>query len=133
MNVIDLELYRWQWHNLKYKDEPFIATLPKQSGKTTMLGRITRILENNRQDFVFVVSTEANRNIINRQYGINKDKILVFPPVLASANFVLQTQGVDYKDKHLLIDEYTFYSPHALKELLRMKWKSVVMAGTLKL
>ena len=74
MNVIDLELYRWKLHrmcafntasmqlkprswgsstfiyNIEYKS--FISTLPRQCGKTEIIIRMAKILQEEREDLL---------------------------------------------------------------------------------
>lgn len=132
MNIIDLELYKWHWQNLtKISREPFISTLPRQSGKTTMLMKMANILDNNRENFLIIVPTMNEKQLIKNKYKIDDSKIFILPKSLAAAGFVLKNSGINnYKDINLLVDEYTCYNIYAIKELLRLQWKSISMVGT---
>src|SRR5574337_1021551 len=124
MNIIDLELYRWHWFNLNKKiRDPFICTLPRQSGKTTMLIKMANMLQRENEDFLIAAPTLSEKNNITNIYNITPNKIFVMPKQIASANFILRTEGImTYNNRHLLIDEYTQYTKNAVKELLRLDW-----------
>src|SRR5574342_1380688 len=95
MNIIDLELYRWQLHRLgafntlKLKPRSmglskltwwmeygaFISILPRQSGKTEMLIRMAKILQEEKEPFIFVVPTKTIKDNILQRLNIDPNKI----------------------------------------------------------
>lgn len=145
MNVVDLELYRWQlhragtkFHRLKQKTKfawslesgAFISMLPRQSGNTELLIRIAKILQEEKEDFIFVVAHNNMRNIILSRLSMDPKKIEVIMTATTAFNF----KNIENKEQiNLLIDEYMLIDRHAMREMFKMNWKSISMTGGLKL
>ena len=152
MNLIDLELYKWQLHrmgafnSLKLKSRSvgisklawwaeggaFISMMPRQSGKTEMMIRMAKIFQKENQEFLFVVPYSDMKKDILRRFPINENKIEVLMTATTAFNFG-RVPSREYKNTNLLIDEYNLLHKDALKNLFNMDWKSVSMTGGLKL
>ena len=165
MRYIDLELHRWQWqwHNEVYlqakrikdasKTMPlplywkeygaFVSVIPRQLGKTTMIGEIINYL--------------SQSVLLHNKYDINDedfimDDVLVVVPTRRMINFVVSKIGIprrcvcsingfcwyrNVKDtknpqKHLFVDEFDFIDRKDISHLLDWNWKSVTMVSSLK-
>lgn len=151
MNIVDLELYKWQLHRLGAFGIPklkprnmgiskfswwmeygaFISMLPRQSGKTEMLIRMAKMFQTEGQNFLFVVPNATMRNEILRRFSIDPKHIEVVMTATLSFNF----KYMDTRPQHtnLLVDEYTLLHNDAIKGLFKMDWKSISMTGGLKL
>jgi len=147
MNAINLELYRWKMHRIKVgsfksnigyprsnwwmEEGAFVSVMPRQSGKTELLIRMAKMLQKEKEDFMFIVRSEnAKNNILNR-FPINPKLIEVVLTATLAFNFKGIVESVNHIN--LLVDEYTFINENAMRELTRMDWKSISMVGGLKL
>ena len=136
MNIIDLELYKWQMHRLSSKPGDwleygaFISILPRQSGKTEMLIRMAKILQKENEDFLFVVSKKIYKDNILKRFQIDPKKI----EVLMTSTLIFNFKTIEKSNKiNLLIDEFMTLEKIALQSLLKMDWKSVSMVGGFRL
>lgn len=149
MKEIDLELYRWQWYITRIKDikanrknhlgmrlfwaecGAFISTLPRQSGKSTILIKMAEILNNKKEKFIIVVPREyMKKHLIDIASNINPMYIRSNPGAMIS--FYPQSMDDRPENTHLLIDEYSYIHKQALGRIMSEDWKSVSMIGTLK-
>jgi len=143
----DLELYRWKWHNevyLKFKRVQavrsqmllssywkeygaFVSVLPRQLGKTTMLGVIAKhLLQIEGHAVQIIVPTSHMKlSVANKiQLPSNYIKSVV--------EFVGSNQSDLSSAKHLLVDEFDFIDRMHLIMVLDNDWKSVTMVSTLR-
>lgn len=146
MRLTDLELYRWKWHNevylqfkrvqaarrslplLSYWKEygAFISMLPRQVGKTTMLGEIAKKLSE--ESFIqIVVPTEKMAQNFSVKTGLGTNYVCTINTWLSRLSLQLSTEYA-----HLIVDEFNFIEKNKLDALLDRKWTSVSMASTLK-
>ncbi len=149
MNIVDLELYRWQLHRFKshtvvklktrtfshqgwWENFAFVSMLPRQSGKTEMIIRMAKILNEQGEDFIIVVPNEQfKKNILGRSH-IDNSLIEVIPTASAALNFYFKNIN-DHSKVNLLVDEYQLLHKDALKGLFRYNWSSVSVVGGLKI
>jgi hypothetical protein len=145
MNIIDLELYRWSLvmlidHSSAYKTYPgtspwwriywqeygaFVCTLPRRSGKTTMLKKMADHFRKNGEEYaIFIPRLGMASSMVQMGFDIHKIHSGI-------------ARGLEYNKINLLVDEYQeFSSAHVsdeLKNALTYGWKSVSMVGTLNL
>ena len=146
MRQTDLELYRWKWHNevyLQYKRVQsareslplssywmeygaFVSVLPRQTGKTTMLGVIAQKLSTESFIQIIVSSDNMKQNFLAKT-GLGKNYVCSIEEWLSRLS--LQC-AAEYS--HLLVDEFDFIDSFKLKKVLNNEWKSVTMVSTLK-
>ena len=145
MNIIDLELYKWKLYQegiFKRSKVPitgqvdwwlnngmFISTLPRQSGKTELLIRMSKILQQEKENFIFIVPNQITKHdILNRtKYYPNDIR------VCGTLDVVNYFKNIQANFTHLLIDEYCSFYNFIMKELLTINWKSVSAVGSLQL
>jgi hypothetical protein len=152
MNLIDLELFRWKWFHevlmkktitqkrkimakqsgdLKFfwkEDGAFVSTLPRQSGKTDMLIRLSRIFdgsETSEKYIVIVDNFKMKENLVNR--GFNKN--YVFTKYMFEND--IRGKNMPPEEYNLMIEEYQRFGT-TLDDILGLPWKSVTMVGTLR-
>ena len=142
MKQTDLEIFRWKWHNdvhMKKKNvkifdagwarivfwkeyAAFTSIMPRQSGKTTMLGQMANILlDDGKQILVFA----ENKNSFYSKTGISRE--LIQSEWFSSARMSCQNT----LDTHLLVDDFIHIRKSILNELLDKDWASVTMVGSL--
>ncbi|KKN34731.1 hypothetical protein LCGC14_0790750 [marine sediment metagenome] len=146
MRLTDLELYRWKWHNevyLKYKRvqeaknqlplssywkeyAAFISVLPRQVGKTTMLGVMAKDIA--KESFIqIVVPTEYMVNSFFTTTGLGRNYVCSVETWFSKRSLQLSSEYA-----HLLVDEFGFIDGFKLRDMLNNDWKSVTMVSTLK-
>jgi len=152
MNLIDLELFKWKWFHdvhlqgssiksrrekarlnggLRYywkEEAAFIATLPRQSGKTDMLVRLSKIFESSdpKEEYMVVASNQSMRgHLVSR--GINPKRTNTSYMIDNSASI----KGIRHSEYNLMIDEYQTFEA-SLDAILIYPWKTVTMVGTLR-
>lgn len=146
MNYIDLELYRWKWHNevyLKYKrvqelkkncskslywkeHGAFVSVLPRQIGKSKMLSKMVDIFKSREEDY-FCIVPSLNHISLATKYNVPCSK-------MASARaWIVNKYGSGRPlHLHLLVDEFDYINKDDLMKLLDYDWNSVSMVSTLK-
>jgi len=146
MNITDLEMYRWRWHNdifLQQKNikrlkenylhceqywkeiGAFTSVLPRQSGKTTMIGKMIDFVatQSNKRNYVVFVSQLATVWHFCKTTGLPTDGVKVSLSEFA-------TEMTAPENYHLFVDEFLYAAE--LHELLRYYWASVTLVGSLK-
>lgn len=143
MKQIDLELYRWGWHNLtkpkydvkKYGSSlyywreygAFISVTPRQSGKTAMLGIIIKnILRNNKSDKIIVIVPSISM-IVNFCKITKYNSNTVYSP----SGFMNTTHKINFNDTNLIIDDFYGINKLKLNIIINNMWKSVTMVSSL--
>jgi len=142
MNYMDLELYRWKYHHdiylpsiKKYTSAidiwwqeygAFVSTVPRQSGKTNMLGKLAYIFDSRNEYFMVVVPTQKYVKAFVNRTGVDRMRVTA-----ATSMYDRCFDGIRTRDIHLLIDEYQRVDKPAIRELLNHDWKTVTMAGTM--
>jgi hypothetical protein len=153
MKLIDLEMYRWRFHNDMYvhtrnqfrpdKYPPitwvqywkehgaFVSVLPRQSGKSTMLTILAKSIANRENemcgDYRIVCSFFRHNNIFTHA-GLDRKKILNGRSVRKG-----MLDGLQHSDIHLMIDEFDYLDMNNhLIHVLDYPWKSVTMVSSLK-
>lgn len=143
MRETDLELHRWKWHNLQLKSRKknhlfnmsccafwrelgaFISVMPRQSGKSTMLMRMVSILSDVSEDqsnFLFVVPTANQKRLADA---------LFYPYTVHTAfdhNILIRR---NFKNCHLMVDEFAHIKRADLDKWLDYNWRSVTMVSSI--
>lgn len=144
MNYIDLELYRWRYHNTvhihtipkiynfaQYWKEygAFVSTVPRGVGKTESIIKLVKTLmsKNCSEDIVGEFLIVVPSPIYVRKFL----KAQIHPDNIKFASS-LRLEGLNLKDTHLFIDEYDYVSKNLLDGILNHPWKSVSMFSTLR-
>lgn len=142
MRQTDLEIYRWQVHNnfglrpvsntghinrAHWKEHgAFVSVLPRQSGKSIMLGKMFDIRRKQEEDALVITRTTQDAKDFSNKTGIHISNIQTVDRVL------LLYWGKYIADTHIFIDEFMHMDKSTLEQLLDWRWKSVTMVGTLK-
>lgn len=153
MRHVDLELYRWKYHNdlyihsvarwrpdaypimnwVSYWKEygAFVSVLPRQSGKSDMLIKIYQELKRKEAtDSVLLVC--GHKQAIPRfiKDGISRKEIYYPPGAQSLGRGFCKTA---YRWTHLLIDEFDVIDrKNHLIHILDCPWKSVTMVSSLR-
>lgn len=148
MRHTDLELYRWKYHHDVYlpsnknrakyfknslpqwwsEHAAFISTLPRQVGKSGMLATLIAHLTERMEDYLVVVPNLNMQKIFLQNTGVSRQ--FVIP---ATSMYDRCFDGVAANKINLLIDEYQWLDKPRIISLLDYDWKTVTMAGTLRL
>lgn len=145
MRLTDLELLRWKLFHDEYIKQPyvvaekaqeqgrtltsywkhigaFVSTLPRQVGKTTMLGELVNRFVKEKESYIIIVPSHSMKKALIKNHGFNEKHCV------SSQDF----QGISVRECNLLIDEYTIFSERDLDTILSYNWKTVTMVGTLR-
>ena len=150
MKEIDLELYRWNWYKLRIKDIKanrnvalrlrtfwseygvFVSTLPRQSGKSSMIIKMAEILRKEGEAFVIIVPNEQMKDNLSGMAPNIPSALIRSNPGASVTAYGIPYIHIGMENVHLLIDEYQIFHEQALSRMLDEDWKSVSMTGTLK-
>lgn len=148
MNQVDLELYRWKFHNTVYAPSiakrkyrhsigmsswwreygAFVSVLPRQSGKSTrFIKTLVNDFERTGEDYMIVVPKQGMAKSLAHMTRINAQKITAIGSMYEHC-----FDGIATREVNLLIDEFMFIDDIRRNMLLDHDWKSVTMIGTLK-
>lgn len=147
MKHIDLEMYRWKFHNDIYLPSirgktnntcsmaywwqeygAFVSTLPRQVGKTSMLGLLVNYFSENNEFYMLVAPNKKMADNL-----ISKTRVSSKNITLASDLYNHCFNGVQTSIVNILVDEYQFLERAQVANLLDNNWKSVTMVGTLRI
>ncbi len=144
MRQTDLELYRWKWHRDVYinKKGPrnhysksgcglywkefgaFISIMPRQCGKTTMIGQMMRMCEEDGEKvFAIVSGPHAIKYFCNTTGAHTCD---------VTYSYDSNIPYLDICNTNLFLDEFTYFRSGDVDTILSNQWKSITMVGTLK-
>lgn len=146
MKQVDLELYRWKFHNTVYAPSvakhkyhcglsmwwreygAFVSVLPRQSGKTTrFIKTIADDFEKKDEHYMIFTHNRGAAKSLHHLTGISERKIT---PISSMYNDCFN--GIMTGEVNLLIDEFMSIDDVRRNMLLDHEWKSVTMISTLK-
>lgn len=152
MRQIDLELYRWRFHNDIYihttkrfrpdvypmmpwyqywkEHGAFVSVLPRQSGKSTMITILTKAIINKENGLCGDYRIICNFKQIVKTFVLDFDRNKIhFGNSLRKGMFA----GLRHSDIHLMVDEFDYIDmKNHLIHALDYPWKSVTMVSSLK-
>lgn len=99
-------------------------TAPRQSGKTTALCNVAKMLLSldNNSDVIIAAPYEAMIKGIKNKVNSNVSVV--------RADNINLIRGLNHSNYHLLVDEYKLADKAFINNVLEYKWKSVIMIGT---
>lgn len=157
MNIIDLEYFRWKMFKtlylsknstmgLKYKmDLPrywkehgsFASILPRQTGKTHMLGNMAvEMINDGGKVMIVCVNKHVSSAFTNM---LKKSSCIVSPSIVeillttgsGVADIRYKMSGIKPEEYNLVIDEFLYIRPDKIDELFSYAWETVTMASSM--
>ncbi|MFA5023366.1 MAG: hypothetical protein WC523_00215 [Patescibacteria group bacterium] len=110
----------------------FVSTLPRQSGKTTMLSLLIEDFILKGEDYILVTHNLHMKNNISTNFLIPNNKICVVSSDANELMFYMGYNKIITNGCHLLIDEYQLIDNNVLMGVLNFDWKTVTMVGTVR-